>query len=232
VAAHFPYWSIKQVERLLKKLTDRKILIKGNYNKLKFDRTVWYAFGDESGNGVPKSGNGNSDIGIPIPDTKPDTKPIEKEIYKEKPPAPEEKIAYGEHVKLRPSEYQALEAKQGKTALDEMIARINDYLASTGIKPYKDYAATIRNWFRREKRTPAGNNDLSDSKAKNLKAAWKAKDYLESVGGRDLISIGDFSVKLPTGDSISLSLLPENFGNRLAKEINLISNQLRRNTND
>jgi len=79
ISSYFIYLSKKQVERILNKLVnDYKILKKGNYNKSKFDRTVWYAFENEglfikeSGNQMhfPKSGNGNPEIGTPIPDNK------------------------------------------------------------------------------------------------------------------------------------------------------------------
>ena len=39
----FDYMSIDQINRLLKKLLKKEILVKGNYNKAKFDRTNWYA---------------------------------------------------------------------------------------------------------------------------------------------------------------------------------------------
>jgi len=98
VAAHFPYWSKKQVERLLIKAVEKNILLTGNFNKNKFDRTVWYSFVDEEAFGIsnfketevdgeidiPKSGNGDPLIGTPIPDTKPDAKANKKEIYKKK----------------------------------------------------------------------------------------------------------------------------------------------------
>lgn len=86
IANHFPYLSRKQVERYMKKLTDQNILVKGNYNKTKFDRTVWYTFSDEWSNRrekpisrnremeKPESGNQSPDIGTPIPHTKTYTK--------------------------------------------------------------------------------------------------------------------------------------------------------------
>lgn len=77
IAAHFPYWSVKQVERLLNKLVEAEILIKGNHNTSPYDRTVWYAFKDEEKFSIsrnreidfPKSGNQNPEIGTPIPDS-------------------------------------------------------------------------------------------------------------------------------------------------------------------
>jgi hypothetical protein len=77
IAAHFPYWSTDQINRIIRKLVKRKILLKGNFNKLKMDTTLWYAFADESPNGLAKSPNGFGEIAKAIPDTKPDTKPLE-----------------------------------------------------------------------------------------------------------------------------------------------------------
>lgn len=79
IAAHFPYWSYKQVERLVNKLVELEILIKGNFNTSTYDRTVWYAFKNESRfcisrnreMEIPESGNQNPEIGTPIPDTLP-----------------------------------------------------------------------------------------------------------------------------------------------------------------
>lgn len=38
----FPFWSVMTVKRVLWSLAEKKLLIKGNYNKLHKDRTVWY----------------------------------------------------------------------------------------------------------------------------------------------------------------------------------------------
>lgn len=42
----FPYLNESKIFRILKKLQDNDIIIKGNFNKEKFDRTAWYAFTD------------------------------------------------------------------------------------------------------------------------------------------------------------------------------------------
>lgn len=61
-------------------------------------------------------------------------------------------VSHGKYVKLSLEEYDILCKDHGKEIIDEQISSINDYLSSTGKKPYKDYAATIRNWVRRNKR--------------------------------------------------------------------------------
>lgn len=43
----FPFWSKSQIERILKKLIQQDILITGNFNSKKQDRTCWYAFKNE-----------------------------------------------------------------------------------------------------------------------------------------------------------------------------------------
>ncbi len=43
----FPYWTARQVRRILECLIDRGIIIKGRYNPKGYDRTTWYAFQDE-----------------------------------------------------------------------------------------------------------------------------------------------------------------------------------------
>jgi hypothetical protein len=44
---YYPFWSEKQVRRIIESLVDKEILIKGNYNKIAYDRTIWYAFLNE-----------------------------------------------------------------------------------------------------------------------------------------------------------------------------------------
>jgi len=44
---YYPFWSEKQVRRIIESLVDKEILIKGNYNKIAYDRTIWYAFINE-----------------------------------------------------------------------------------------------------------------------------------------------------------------------------------------
>lgn len=44
----FPYLSEKQIWLAISKLVDAGVLIKGNFNRTKYDRTTWYAFTLES----------------------------------------------------------------------------------------------------------------------------------------------------------------------------------------
>jgi hypothetical protein len=94
IAAHFPYFSKDEIYEIINLLCSGKgrrskqekgfdpVLIKGNFNKSKFDRTTWYAFKNEEmftvmAEAKIKDGSSQNPNGFepgPIPDTKPDSK--------------------------------------------------------------------------------------------------------------------------------------------------------------
>jgi hypothetical protein len=43
----FPYWSTRQIERILKSLESQGAILTANYNKNGYDKTKWYAVSDE-----------------------------------------------------------------------------------------------------------------------------------------------------------------------------------------
>ncbi len=43
----FPFWTERQIRTALDNLVNQGVLIKGNYNKVKWDKTTWYAFAEE-----------------------------------------------------------------------------------------------------------------------------------------------------------------------------------------
>lgn len=79
----FPYLGKSQIASALQKLIDEGLIVKGNYNKVAYDRTAWYAV-TELGNSMfrkpnipftenrqmdlAKIGNGNTQNRKPIPD--------------------------------------------------------------------------------------------------------------------------------------------------------------------
>lgn len=99
VADHFPYWTLEEVRTILERLTFGKnrrgkgdlefspVLMRGNFNRTAFDKTVWYAFVDEdfflnSKNVYERADaqmemggrpNGNGSVPTPIPNPKTDT---------------------------------------------------------------------------------------------------------------------------------------------------------------
>ena len=44
---YMPYWSEAQIRRVLNSLEKQEVIISGNFNKHKYDRTKWYALNDE-----------------------------------------------------------------------------------------------------------------------------------------------------------------------------------------
>lgn len=83
----FPYWNNGQIRRCLESLVKQKVLVKGDYNKNRYERTLWYAFNDESiflnqQIHLSKTANGNDEnskcITDTIPNSKPDVKPDAK----------------------------------------------------------------------------------------------------------------------------------------------------------
>ncbi len=150
IASAFPYWSIYQIERLIKKAVELKILIKGNYNKSQFDRTVWYAFENEEKFGISRfhemesaeSGNGTREIAEPIPDTLPNTLP-NKEREGDKPPPraraaskkeKPEKKPYRDFVLLTEEEYAKLEKQDGKEKLQWKLDKLNNTIGAKGAR--------------------------------------------------------------------------------------------------
>ena len=63
------------------------------------------------------------------------------------------RVEYGSHVLLTEQQHQKLPDAYGSKLLDKYIAAVNDYCDSSG-KTYKDYAAAIRSFLRRDKVEP------------------------------------------------------------------------------
>ena len=42
----FPYWSEKKIQRILQKMVEEDLIVKGNYNENPWNQTSWYAFGN------------------------------------------------------------------------------------------------------------------------------------------------------------------------------------------
>lgn len=72
----FPYLSPKQIRRAMDSLVDQKAIVKGEYNKARYDKTSWYSIPDESILAIgpkgqmdmPKRANRFDQKGKPIPD--------------------------------------------------------------------------------------------------------------------------------------------------------------------
>lgn len=60
--------------------------------------------------------------------------------------------ALGTHnnVNLTAEDYQAFVDEYGKAVIDEYIDKISDYIDNSGKKPYKNHAATLKNWLTKD----------------------------------------------------------------------------------
>lgn len=77
----FPYWTRRQIEHLIKKCKDKGLIITDNFNKISYDRTLWYAVTENviciyENCEMEKTNlqNGITENVTPIPDSKPDSK--------------------------------------------------------------------------------------------------------------------------------------------------------------
>ena len=85
--AHLPYMTVPSIRHHLDELVKAKVLVTENFNRAKFDKTLWYAFVDEKKYGVDEENSKNfyergkphtsdenltrgEEILTPIPDTK------------------------------------------------------------------------------------------------------------------------------------------------------------------
>ena len=79
----FPYWSKKQIERLTLKCINHGLMLKGNFNQKKYDKTCWYSMTDKAlmyfpylsslissqdSDPTPEIGNATPEIGLAIPE--------------------------------------------------------------------------------------------------------------------------------------------------------------------
>lgn len=70
----FPFWTAKELRRIMESLYSQGVVIKGNYNQAKFDKTGWYSIADtynyllpKWANDVLETSNGVAQKGKPIP---------------------------------------------------------------------------------------------------------------------------------------------------------------------
>ena len=80
----FPYFTKKQIRTIIDKSIKSDLIVKGNYNQIGYDRTIWYSLSDkghaifelcicpEGQVHMPKRAHRKAQTGTPIPDNKPD----------------------------------------------------------------------------------------------------------------------------------------------------------------
>ena len=78
----FPFWSVKQIRRILKSLIDQGAIVTGSYNQSVYDHTTWYALSDsyakKGKHGVPEDESRISQMSSQI---RPNGKIITDSVY-------------------------------------------------------------------------------------------------------------------------------------------------------
>lgn len=72
------------------------------------------------------------------------------------------------HVPIGETRYNNLVEKHGKEKVDDYIERVDNYVVSKDLTPYKDYAATAANWIARDEKRERGNPNFEP---------WNPDDY-------------------------------------------------------
>lgn len=163
----FVYFSKSQISRILKKLEDKDIIEKGNFNKNKFDKTNWYSFTDNgismlqnNGYHLTKSLNGNDEIVKPIPDNKPYSKQEDnKENIKEK----NWKEDFDYYLSLLQEAKQKLLVDEEFKEFMRKFYKNVDYNLTLE-KSIEGYWGTIEAWEKRKKSRTKGINMYSTLK--------------------------------------------------------------------
>lgn len=72
----------------------------------------------------------------------------DKEPYKDK--ESKDFKDFGKFVKLTENEYNSICKRFKKQKVDESIEAMNDWISAKGKKPFRDYAAALRNWIKKD----------------------------------------------------------------------------------
>ena len=179
----FPFWSEKQIRRILDNLIKDGYLKTGNYNKSSYDRTLWYTLTEKGWNlwnfNISPNGpivqteqaNEMDQMGQPIPYKKPNKK---NNTNKE----PRHKYGEYKNILLTDKELEKLISDYGKPIIDEYIKKMDEWIELNG-KRYKNYNLALRKWL--------GNAKIQPSKSITKKEGDNTYDeeYFKSLLNKD-----------------------------------------------
>ena len=156
----FPFWSRRQIQRILKNLKEQGAIEEGNFNKAGYDRTKWYTV-TISSNPVnstiapnramecTKPCNGMHQTVQPIPDIKPYIKTIYNNIFEEW-----NKAGIVKHKNLTKIMQNSIDKaiKKYKITEKDIIIAIKRYsMMHNSSFPYAKYKWTLNEFLTREK---------------------------------------------------------------------------------
>jgi hypothetical protein len=160
-----PYLSEHQIRNALKSLEEQGVIMTGNYNKLAYDRTLWYTIIDKSilhicQMEVQKIPNANIKNRKPIPDIKPSVNTINNTEDKELTPTkqsttttttPIPKLGTYSNVILTTVDIDNLYKDYPKTIVDNKINDLSDYIATNKKGGnYKNHYLVLKKWLAKD----------------------------------------------------------------------------------
>ena len=167
----FPFWTARQIRRILKSLEEKGVIVTGNYNTSAYDRTTWYAFGNsfllkgqkhftETSNGKAETGKCYIDIEANIKHDNKPNKPADGGLFESEPDfqpvtvtrprRTSEPLCLFENSKFADYEAFAAEFKAPEFEGVDLVYyfhAVGDWSAQKG-KKMRDWIATARNFIR------------------------------------------------------------------------------------
>lgn len=199
----FPYFSKRQVERILKSLEDSGAILTGNYNASAYDRTKWYALtddilslleSDKKENCISQNGkmdlservNRNTQTVEPIPDINTDintdNKHREENASHSLGRAREEEPKSKRFIKPTVAEVRAY-CQERENSIDAQT--FIDFYESKGWRigkdPMKDWQASIRTWEQRRKAEAPPAPKIGYDSLEEAKKAYKNISYAKEL---------------------------------------------------
>lgn len=207
----FPFWSEKQIRTTIASLERQGVLLKGNYNEQKYDRSLWYSFSDEFVKCIlhegqidfPKRANGLDEKGEPIPYNKPNintnrenrgraleedddlfSMPPFDEVEDPTPspkPSPSPKTA----TRFTPPTLEEVAAycRERGNKIDPQHF-VNYYTSNgwmVGKNKMKDWRAAVRNWETRDKERNNGKRNIDPGSPAAYRQVGRGDYYGEST---------------------------------------------------
>ena len=166
----FPFWSERQIRTILDKLIEGGYIKTGNYNKVGYDRTLWYTLTTKGwalfsttympewtvniGQKSPmeKTEKSNqldiNDQPIPIININNNNNNIytdKKKTIKE----PRHKYGEFKNVLLSDKDLEKLKAEYGEELVEKYIKKMDEWIELNG-RRYKNYYLALRQWMNKE----------------------------------------------------------------------------------
>ncbi len=194
LSACLPYYSEKQICRIIEKMLEKRIIVKGNHNKSAYDRTQWYSFADEKmfsiprnrGMEEPKTGNGIPEIVAPIPYT-------EKDAEKKQQP-----VVVFSHLKKLDLTLSLQEKLSSEYTEQQVTTAVEKCLKWKGRN--SDAAAIVTILKEGDKwQAPKTSEDKT---TENSKFLWGLQKYDGRTVGNSYITVGNTYIEFVAGMSL------------------------------